>query len=107
MKDTLGDNCPGFSGLKVLGIQWKPMTNELCFDMGHVCDAAGKIEPTKQNVISVALRFYDPLGVLSPFTVRFKILFQELCMKEVGWDEPLSGELITRWRGLLKSLKST
>lgn len=65
------------------------------------------IEPTKRNVISVASRFYDPLGVLSPFTVRFKILFQELCMKEVGWDEPLSGELLTKWRGLLKSLKST
>ena len=36
MKDTLGNNCPGFSGLKVLGIQWKPMTDELCFDMGHM-----------------------------------------------------------------------
>lgn len=36
--DTLGDNRPGFSGLKVLGIQWKPMTDELCFDMGHVYD---------------------------------------------------------------------
>ena len=74
--------------------------------MGHVCDAAGKIELTKRNIISVASRFYDPFGVLSPFTVRFKILFQELCMKEVGWDEPLSGELL-RWRGLLKSLKLT
>ena len=81
------------------------MTNELCFDTGHACDAAGKIEPTKRNIISVASRFYDPLGVLSPFTVRFKILFQELCVKEVGWDELLLGELLTRLRWLLKSLK--
>ena len=83
------------------------MTDELCFDMGHVNDAAGKIEPTKRNIISVASRFYDPLEVLSPFTIMFKILFQELCMKEVGWDKPLSGELLTRWRGLLKSFKLT
>ena len=27
-------------------------------------------------------------------------------MKEVGWEEPLSGELLTRWRGLLKLTKA-
>ena len=63
----------------------KTMTDKLCFDMGHVCDAAGKIEPTKRNIISAASRFYDPLGVLSPFAVRFKILPVSRAPYEGGW----------------------
>ena len=52
--------------------------NKLCFDIGHIYEAAEKIEPMKLNIISVVSRFYDPVGVFSPFTVRFKILLQEL-----------------------------
>ena len=106
-KNTLGDNHTVLSGLKVLGIQWEPTTDSLCFNIGRICDVAEKIAPTMRNIISVVSKFYDPLGVLSPFTVRFKGLFQELCVKEVGWDEPLSGELLSKWREILQSWKMT
>ena len=32
----------------------------------------------KRNVITTASKIYDPLGMISPVTVQFKILFQEL-----------------------------
>jgi len=45
----------------------------------------------KRKVISTASKMYDPLGMISPITVQFKILFQELCKDKKDWDEPLEG----------------
>ena len=61
-KNILGDNHTALSGLKVLGILWESTTDNLCFDLGRVCDVAEKIEPTKRNIITVVSKFYDPLG---------------------------------------------
>ena len=45
---------------------------------------------TKRNVLRFGGRFYDPLGFLSPFTVRVKMLFQELCVEKTHWDSSLT-----------------
>ena len=62
-------------------------------------------ELTKRNAISLATRFYDPLGVISPVTVRFEQLFQKLCEKQLNWDEPLTKELLTEWESLTSDLQ--
>ena len=36
---------------------------------------------------------YDPLGLLSPITIKFKLVLQEIVENEIDWDEPLKGEL--------------
>ena len=104
VKSTLGDNRPNL-GLKVLGIQWQCTSDQLVFDLSHIHELAAKTEPTKRHIIAFAASFYDPLGILSPFTVQFKILFQELCVVKVSWDEPLSGELLMKWRKLVDGMK--
>ena len=45
----------------------------------------------------MASKFYDPLGLVSPVTIQFKMLFRDLCVCKVGWDEPLSGDLLSKW----------
>ena len=57
--------------------------------------------PTKRNAVSLATRFYDPLGIISLITVRFKQLFQKLYERKLYWDENLIGELLTEWEGLV------
>ena len=64
------------------------------------------MEPTKRQVVSLVSRFYDPLGILSPVIVPFKIFFHELSKLKQGWDQYLSGETLTRWKILLKGLKT-
>ena len=90
---------------QVLGIDWDIKNDQLLFDVSEVACLMKEMDPTKRNVISLATRFYDPLGVISPVTVRFKQLFQKLCEKQVEWDEPLTRELLTEWESLTSDLQ--
>ena len=105
-KETLGDKYESNDNeQKILGICWNPVVDELVFDIGRVIREFPEPEPTKRNVVSLASKFYDPLGIVTPITVRFKTLFQRLCITKVAWDETLSGELLERWQTLLSSLR--
>ena len=47
----------------------------------------------------------DPLGLISPIAVSAKILFQELCLEKLGWDDPLPIDKVNRWEAWLRDLK--
>ena len=36
------------------------------------------------------MKFFDPSGFLTPFTIRVNLLFQELCLERTEWDSKLS-----------------
>ena len=90
---------------KVVGVRWNVSLDQLLFSLDTVLDESTAVKPTKRVVISLIGRIYDPLGFLSPVTVRFKILMQELCKSKQGWDQPLSGELLIKWTRLIDQLK--
>ncbi len=105
-KDSLGAKTEEKQGInKVLGVQWNDTQDEFQFDIGDVAHTMEGSEPTKRSVVSVTARFFDPLGVVSPVTILFKIFCQQLCEAKVGWDEPLSGCLLEKWDQLLLMLK--
>ena len=83
--------------VKVLGVTWCRDDDTLSFTGDHL--PAGVV-PTKRVVLCLLARVYDPLGLLTPFTVLAKCLFQELWELKLDWDEPLPGaaaELFCRW----------
>ena len=47
------------------------------------------------------------MGVITPLTIRFKLLFQQLCETKVGWDEPLEGRLLEEWEALASDLQQS
>lgn len=82
---------------KVLGVRWNPSTDELVFDLHDLVPRTDFSSPvTKHQVISTVGKFYDPLGILAPVVVPFKIFFQDICKANFSWDEPLSGELFVK-----------
>ena len=89
----------------VLGVKWDVNGDQLIFDVSDVGRAMNETTPTKRNVVSLATRFFDPLGVMSPITVRFKLLFQQLCGSKTDWDEPLSGKSLSDWKALSSDLQ--
>ena len=50
---------------------------------------------------------FDPLGLISPISVAAKVLFQDLCLENLGWDDPLPQDELQRWEEWLKGLKNT
>ena len=84
---------PGIT--KVLGVQWNVLSDELQFDIGEVTQTMKDLEPTKRNLVSFTAKFFDPLDVMSPVTIFFK----------VGWDDPLLDQLQEKWSQLFVSFK--
>ena len=39
----------------------------------------------------------NPMGYIAPFTLLGKQILQDMCRENVGWDDPLSEDLATRW----------
>ena len=105
-KSTLGSSSRVDDGeQRILGIRWGYTTDCLLFDMKDLALHASKLNPTKRGIVGVASRVYDPVGFVSPVTIRFKVLFQELCESKIGWDEPLPQPLLTKWLSLVSSLQ--
>ena len=90
---------------KVLGVQWDAEHDELHLDIGEVAHMVENCSPTKRSAVSIAARFFDPLGIVSPVIILFKIFCQHLCAAKVGWDEPLTGHHLDHWNHLQSILK--
>ncbi|XP_073964433.1 uncharacterized protein [Choristoneura fumiferana] len=64
----------------------------------------GTRTPTKREALSAVMSVYDPLGLLSPYTITAKVTLQQSWRKQAPWDEPLDledGGIFIEWaRGL-------
>ncbi|KRZ54428.1 hypothetical protein T02_13454 [Trichinella nativa] len=90
--------------LKTLGVLWDTESDQLSFRQPEV-DA--EEQDTKRTLLSLAATIFDPLGYLTPFTVRAKMLLQLLWQEGTSWDDPLpvSVEAVWRnWKGELADL---
>ena len=92
---------------RVLGVPWNVNDDQLMFSLAGIAETAVRLEPTKRSVISLISQIYDPLGLISPVTVGFKILMQTLCKLQLGWDQPLEEDLVWWWNSLVNDLKQS
>ena len=84
---------------RALGMLWDIESD--CFRF----DIQVKDNPrTKRGVLSTLSTVYDPLGCVSPFVLRARRLFQQLCRLEKGWDESLPRDLEEQWGRWLNDL---
>ena len=90
---------------KVLEVQWDVNRDELVFDVSEVVDQVDVHSPTKRSVVGVVSQFYDPIGLLSPVIIVFKVFLQELTKAGMNWDEPLTDSFLERWKALVECLQ--
>ena len=101
--------------VEVLGIPWRPQPDMLVFNLSlnfspkrhgvHTLpDLTEEEIPaqipqilTKRSVLAQVMRIYDPLGLLSPFTISGKILLRSTWKLGLGWDDPLPSDLHCKW----------
>ena len=85
---------------KLLGYCYASSTDEISVAKFSPSDPNKPV--TKRLVLSDISRLFEPLGLLNPILVRGKLLMRSIWESKVGWDDPLSKNLILEW-GKLKT----
>ena len=91
---------------KVLGIKWDETKDTLIIGISDILDKAINIEPTKRNILCIIASIYDPVGYLQPLVIKLKLLFQEICVLNVGWDDSI-GDLECKWINIVNDLRKS
>ncbi|KXJ71211.1 hypothetical protein RP20_CCG021176 [Aedes albopictus] len=98
---------------RVLGIIWDPNQDTFSFSTEHrehlQVYLNGSRRPTKRIVLSCVMGFFDPLGLLTPFTVHGKILVQDLWRTGCAWDDEVNDDCWMKWKrwiGLLPEVEA-
>jgi len=82
--------------VKVLEMRWNVKTDTLTFaKQGNFDPENGLI--TKREVLRQISKIYDPMGIISPVTVRSKMFMQSLWKQQLHWDQILSDEDQKKW----------
>ena len=77
---------------RVLGINWDVKSDEFYF-----CVDAPKEIPTKRPILSTTNSLYDPLGFVAPVVLQARLIYSEVCQRNLGWDEPVDGSPRKKW----------
>ncbi|CAB4022309.1 Hypothetical predicted protein, partial [Paramuricea clavata] len=99
LNQSFQENC---SITKALGLKWDTNKDTLTyiFEIGQP-----QIETyTKRQVASCAAKVFDPIGLITPFTVRSKMLLQSLWTQGIGWDGEIPTETCRKWTQWLKEI---
>lgn len=84
---------------RALGMLWDISSDNFKYDI-QLKDTP----KTKRGLLSTLSTVYDPLGWVSPFILRAKLLFQQLCKLKKTWDEPLPRDIEDQWGRWLNDL---
>ena len=96
IKSTVGPTRTTDAPVKTLGIFWNTATEEISFDFTELIKSANKMQATKRSLLQLTAKLFDPLGLLSPFTITMKC--QCLCVEKVDWDVELQGNYERMWK---------
>lgn len=90
---------------KVLGVIWHPQEDTYGFDTSEIMQLVASMDSTKRNMLKITAQIYDPYGLITPYTVKAKILFQSAWKRKLDWDEGLSEELKDEWEKWCEDLR--
>ena len=84
---------------RVLGIQWCADSDNQLF----LISPTEKVN-TRRKSLTVIASLFDPLAFLSPFIMVGKQILQHMCRDNLGWDNPISGDIEIRWNKWISDL---
>ena len=72
---------------KTLGVWWVADRDEFTYKENALDDS---MVYTKRNFLKKISSLFDPIGFIAPFTIRAKILLQDMWTTGLEWDEELT-----------------
>ena len=89
---------------KELGISRVSEGDMLVFNTDQLVELAVKAPKSKRSILRMTARFFDPLGVMAPFSVRAKPMLKSMWLGGPGWDQPVTEDVSKCWRKWLVEL---
>ncbi|XP_063426809.1 uncharacterized protein LOC134710384 [Mytilus trossulus] len=87
---------------KVLGMLSNSKSDDLMYQK---CEIQLRDIVTKKEILKHSSKIYDPLGILSPVTIRTKMLIQDLWKSKLDWDEPVPENFKATWINVASDLE--
>ena len=60
---------------------------------------------TKRGILSAVNSIFNPLGFLTPFILKVKLLIQLMWRKNLEWDDEVSQDIAKAWNKWLDGIK--
>ena len=87
-------------GIKTPGLLWHPLSDQFLISKGTCVQKLRepKNSPfSKRIIFSIVAAIFDPLCLISPVVVVYKIFLQQLWLHKLDWDDQLPSELLNQW----------
>ena len=85
---------------RALGIKWHVKEDQFLFS-----SVTEKQPLTKRGLLKTVSSIFDPLGFLAPFTMKAKVILQNLWRGRFDWDELIDTHNAEEWLAWLEQLK--
>lgn len=96
--DLFKDSLPN---QRTLGLEWAIESDKLRFN----CSVIAEKPQTRRGLLSIVSQIFDPLGLLSPFTLVGKNVLQEVNQLALDWDEQIPTGMQNTWNFWFQQLE--
>ncbi|XP_065090777.1 uncharacterized protein LOC135711744 [Ochlerotatus camptorhynchus] len=91
-------------GERVLGVFWDLDLDVFAFSVTQRAEVKEYLYEGKRIVLSCVMGLFDPLGLLSPFTIHGKVIIQHIWRNGCEWDQVIDEQSWCVWKQWTKLL---
>ena len=92
--------------MKILRIYRDVIRDKFQYNLAELIENTQSLLITTRSVLKLFAKIFDPIGLLTLFTINMRILFQILCIEKVTWDESLEGEVLVKLKSFINNLNT-
>ena len=90
---------------KILRVLWNKVEDKLSVRFMKPLQAVAECPLTKRKMLSAVNGVHDLLGVAAPVVITEKILYSEICLHDLKWDEQVPDDISRSWNKWLRGLE--
>ena len=80
----------------ILGVCWNRKRDDMCLNLERIL-LHSRGAASKRELLRGTSKFFDPHGLYSPVVLLPKLMFQKVCSRSYGWDDPLPEKIAKDW----------
>ena len=90
---------------KILGVPWNKEEDTFSINFAKTLKGVEEGPLTKRKMLSAINSIFDLLGIAAPVVIVGKILYSEVCLRKLRWDEEVPVDIQKPWTKWLNDMK--